>query len=480
MTTLLNDSTVLTLPITMGKIPIEDNIKLYYKRMGGGDKIAIVLHGGPGFNSNYMALDLRQLSHGRTLIFYDQRGSGYSTPITDPELISIEHFVEDLEKVRLFFHLDKLTLIGHSWGALLAGLYATSYPDNVEKMVLIGAAGPNSDSDKEFEERLPKGVPDKEKDALKTIGQNYGEELSLKRCWDSWSIWLKAFNIDGVNTRRIWGDICNISTEYYKGTHVSVIQFMHDNYLRENQPDIRDELNKVKAPTLVIHGEEDPIPIDAAHAWVKSLPNAKLFKFPTSGHLPWVDSPDLFFPAVDTFLRGDWPNTFDESGNKDKNIKATPLIENQLPYETLFNEIKERSEEFALAISDQKWNRASEYFTKDGMTLPPAAPPISGQNGIATFWKTAYKKGMRSLELQTIEVEGMGVRTMEIGKYVIRGEKDEILDTGKYMVIWKKTEDGWKLYRDIFNTSLETRSPFEVPDYLFPPEGTLEPKNVKG
>jgi pimeloyl-ACP methyl ester carboxylesterase len=58
---------------------------------------------------------------------------------------------------------------------------------------------------------------------------------------------------------------------------------------------------------LVLHGRKDPISLEAAEAWARGYPDARLLLFEDSGHLPHVEEPELFFPAVETFLKGGWP-----------------------------------------------------------------------------------------------------------------------------------------------------------------------------
>ena len=71
--------------------------------------------------------------------------------------------------------------------------------------------------------------------------------------------------------------------------------------------DWRDIMSRVDIPTLVIHGGEDLIPVEAVEEWVKTLPCARLFLIPESGHFPHLEDPGIFFPALDVFLRGNWP-----------------------------------------------------------------------------------------------------------------------------------------------------------------------------
>jgi proline iminopeptidase len=66
-------------------------------------------------------------------------------------------------------------------------------------------------------------------------------------------------------------------------------------------------LISIKVPTLVIHGTEDLIPLESAREWAATLPNARLFTIPEVGHYPHLEAPEIFFPAVDQFLSGEWP-----------------------------------------------------------------------------------------------------------------------------------------------------------------------------
>ena len=67
-------------------------------------------------------------------------------------------------------------------------------------------------------------------------------------------------------------------------------------------------LRDATAPTLIIHGELDPLPIESARQWAVALPNARLLELKGIGHFSYVEAPDAFFAAVDRFLRGEWPD----------------------------------------------------------------------------------------------------------------------------------------------------------------------------
>jgi pimeloyl-ACP methyl ester carboxylesterase len=71
--------------------------------------------------------------------------------------------------------------------------------------------------------------------------------------------------------------------------------------------DWRDKAASLKAPTLVVHGMEDLIPLASSREWVATLPCARLFTMAGIGHYPWIEDPASFFPAAERFLAGEWP-----------------------------------------------------------------------------------------------------------------------------------------------------------------------------
>src|SRR5260370_10357651 len=115
---------------------------LYSREVGRGTAI-IVLHGGPDFDISYLLPDLDRLSDSYRLIYYDQRGRGRSADHVKPEDVTLASDIVDMEKVRDYFHLDSVVLLGHSWGTVLALEYALRYPDRVSRLILMNP-GPAS------------------------------------------------------------------------------------------------------------------------------------------------------------------------------------------------------------------------------------------------------------------------------------------------------------------------------------------------
>jgi uncharacterized protein (TIGR02246 family) len=93
-------------------------------------------------------------------------------------------------------------------------------------------------------------------------------------------------------------------------------------------------------------------------------------------------------------------------------------------------------------------------YTDDAKVLPPNSDFVSGKEGITAVWQGMMNSGAKGGSLQPVEVTGMGDHAVEVGTYEINDGAGKTLDKGKYIVVWKKVGSGWKLYRDIWNSSM--------------------------
>src|SRR5262249_16776217 len=116
---------------------------LHYTVVGAAPDTIIVLHGGPGLNSRYLRTAFDPFAARHTVIYYDQRGRGHSAPQTDTTVFTAAQAVEDLDSLRRAFHLQKITLVGHHWGSVLAALYTKRYPAHVSRLLLVSPSAPS-------------------------------------------------------------------------------------------------------------------------------------------------------------------------------------------------------------------------------------------------------------------------------------------------------------------------------------------------
>src|SRR5438067_12685138 len=108
---------------------------VYYKIIGRGAPLMIV-HGGPGASHDYFLPYLLPLMRTNKLIFIDERGSGRSEKLEDATQYTVENMEEDVEAGSQALNLGKISLLGHSYGGVLAQAYALKYQDNLSHLIL--------------------------------------------------------------------------------------------------------------------------------------------------------------------------------------------------------------------------------------------------------------------------------------------------------------------------------------------------------
>ena len=132
-----------------GYITTEDGIRLFFQKLGSGQKTAIVPNAIRSLSSgnvsrSYLFDDFKGLADGHTVIFYDLRNCGGSDHVSDCAKLKrgIHHDVDDLEAVRRHFEITQVDVIGHSYLGMMVILYAMKYPAHVNRVVQIGPVQP--------------------------------------------------------------------------------------------------------------------------------------------------------------------------------------------------------------------------------------------------------------------------------------------------------------------------------------------------
>ena len=96
----------------------------------------------------------------------------------------------------------------------------------------------------------------------------------------------------------------------------------------------------------------------------------------------------------------------------------------------------------------------ADFYTDNGMLLPPESDLVQGKRDIAAFWQAAIDMGIKNVKLDIVEVEQHGDTAIEMSKYTLSSADDNLIDQGKGIVIWKYEGGAWKLHRDIWNSSI--------------------------
>ena len=281
----------------MEGLTTRDGRRLAYRRIGEGP--TLVCHGGgPGFSSLYLA-DLAGLGEELELVLLDPRGTGASTKPRDPRAYGFEDYVADLEELREHLGLERLQLLGHSHGGVVAIAYAARHPERVERLVLastLARFSPEQEAAMEAAVEQASGEPwyEDARAALEaeTAGDFESDEELAELVLREFPFYFARYGDD---------ERAYLDTLRSERPNADALRLFN----KELAPvfDLRPDLNRITAPTLVIAGEDDFItgPPSAAELG-EGIGSAKTVLLPGTGHFVFVEAPAAFREAVLAFL----------------------------------------------------------------------------------------------------------------------------------------------------------------------------------
>ncbi len=294
---------------------VEPDIRLYHFAEGQGRNV-LVIHGGPGMPFREPLAGLEPLTGEYRFHYYDQRGSGESTRPFDrfdskntyqnmtqlEQTLGLGAQVADIERIRRILGEEKLILVGHSWGGLLASLYAAEFPGHVEKLVLISPAN-----------MLIMPQPDADSDLFTSVrSQLTPDELAeydafIQDYFDFNGIFSKS-EADLVAMQEKFG-------EYY----VRVIGLTDETSVQQGEPggwmawamylsmgqrhDYSQAMKQVDVPVLVIHGADDLQSEAASRMYSDAFPNAQFAVIQNASHFSFQQQPEQFAELMGDFLK---------------------------------------------------------------------------------------------------------------------------------------------------------------------------------
>jgi len=269
-----------------------NSVRLYTRHVGNGPSV-VVLHGGPGAHHDYLLPQYDRLAEGRTLLYYDQRGGGRS-PVPRDVAVGWREHVADLEALRDHWQLERLTLLGYSWGGLLAVLYALEHPDRVARLALVSAAPVTAVWRDEFERRFAARMAEpwiaRSRAELTASGLAKTDPERYRRM--AFALSVAGYFHDPSRAQEM------TPFRVTERTRRAVWDSLGEYDLRER---IRQTCPSGTAPrSLLLHGIYDPMPIEAARE-TAALLGTRVIELAT-GHAPHVEATEDFVRALDGFL----------------------------------------------------------------------------------------------------------------------------------------------------------------------------------
>ena len=276
-------------------------LPLYWCKYGlFGSQPLLFLHGGPGAHHDYLLpqmLELAGAAGGRELLFYDQRGGGRSKT-SDREPITWRTQVADLAAVIQEFGLGRPTIVGYSWGGLLALLYAAeaATDSNLPEprvLVLIDPAPISRHYRGQFEREFARRQASPEVERLRAELAESG---------------LREHDLAAYRQRNFELSVAGYFADPRSAENLTpfrvterVQQSVWDS-LGDFDLGADGRLASITAPALILHGRDDPIPIASSEEAAKII-GAKLVPIDNCGHVPYIEQPAALHSAIDAFLR---------------------------------------------------------------------------------------------------------------------------------------------------------------------------------
>ncbi|PYP91207.1 MAG: hypothetical protein DMG65_08535 [Candidatus Angelobacter sp. Gp1-AA117] len=288
-----------------------NGVLTYYTIVGKGEPLMVV-HGGPGASHDYFLPYLLPLARTNKVIFIDERGSGRSEKLQDVSKYTVENMVEDVEAVRQALGLGKVNLLGHSYGGVLAQAYALKYQKNLSHLILGSTFASTSAMNQVLANEKQSMEPEARQklQSLEDAGlfgkgkpwekNRYPNDYAVLAWGDGYFPYLYQNRPDpnydpaGGNTTTSW--------DLYREMWGSHGEFVIDGNLKSVE--YTDKLSGIHVPTLVLCGDHDESDPSLSRTMHDKISGSKLVILPKSGHMTFVDQPDMFMQTVNGFLHG--------------------------------------------------------------------------------------------------------------------------------------------------------------------------------
>jgi proline iminopeptidase len=284
---------------------VVNGVRLYYRVAGvgvAGAPPVVFLHGGPGQGSyHFAALEGPRMERSLRMVYLDQRGSGRSERPWN-RAYSMDLLVEDLEAVRKILGVERIALIGHSFGGTLALEYASRYPRHVAALVFADGLWDAPEQVRlrcdETNARFPGA-------AARLLGDSAGRAAASDRECD-WFWRLPDAEREAMNNALMFPDsavrirldsVQAASGERNTGELGNAL--FRAGLLRYRFT----AMQRLSMPVLVIVGRHDAAAVPASlRELARRLPNARYLEYENAGHFVYLDEPDRFARDVAAFV----------------------------------------------------------------------------------------------------------------------------------------------------------------------------------
>ncbi|MFC5047968.1 alpha/beta fold hydrolase [Aquimarina hainanensis] len=278
--------------------------KINVETKGKGNPVVFIA-GGPGDSHDYLQGNFGKYYKDAQMVFFDGLGRGLSDNAKNTSEYSIDGDVEILEGIRKALKLKTWSLVGHSYGTVVAQAYVLKYPEAINRVVLINGFHSglmwqaNCDS---YNQYAKTHFPEqwKKVDSLRSLGYVSSDPV-FSKAYGSFPVKYVYYH----NTKLKQPMPEKVQRSWNSEVYYSIVGRDADFHVTGSmgEIDFRKKLKSVKAPTLVIAGRYDGVSTpEYAIQYKHFMPQAQFEMFEESGHNPYLEEPEKFFPLLESFL----------------------------------------------------------------------------------------------------------------------------------------------------------------------------------
>lgn len=257
--------------------------------------VCFILHGGPGGDHTGFKPALSPLAEDMQLVYVDYRGSGRSEK-GPQSTYTLENNVEDLEELRKYLGLDKIVLMGQSYGGMVALEYAKKYQENLKSLLLVVTAPSGKFLEKAKETVKRKGTP-KQQEMAQILFDGAFE--STEQQSEYFKVMAPMYSYSYSDTPE--AELARNHADQRANRSYQALNEGFGGFLREY--DVEEFLPSIHVPTLIITGRHDWItPVEGSILMSEKIPNSELVIFEESSHSVVKDEHDKFIKTVKEFV----------------------------------------------------------------------------------------------------------------------------------------------------------------------------------
>jgi proline iminopeptidase len=283
-----------------GKFAVVNGHRLWYRIAGQGSPL-LLIPGGPGSSHTYYYPSMERLTNSFQVIYFDAFGRGQSERAKNPGEYSLAHDIDDIEGLRKALGLGKIAVYGHSYGGIVAQGYALRYPQSLSKLILANTChsaemwqkGSNENWNHEIQNQYPEIW--EELQQLRAKG-GVSCDPAYQKIQGRVSLSLLYFydptksNISVDTNLDVFCQIAGPDSGFVLGGDLASVDF-------------REQLSGIQVPALILAGRFDRVGIPRYSVQFKTfMPQARFVMFEKSGHMPFLEEPELHDLTVRSFL----------------------------------------------------------------------------------------------------------------------------------------------------------------------------------